>query len=85
MGFKGGAVKGQKNILLNKCLLDLIMLSKEKILQTVNELPEQFSIEDLFERIILLQKIELGLEQSKSGRVLSTGQARERLKKWLLK
>ena len=61
------------------------MLSKEKILQTVNELPEQFSIEDLFERIILLQKIELGLEQSKSGRVLSTGQARERLKKWLLK
>lgn len=85
MGFKGGEVKGQKNILLNKCLLDLIMLSKEKILQTVNELPEQFSIEDLFERIILLQKIELGLEQSKSGRVLSTGQARERLKKWLLK
>ena len=85
MAFKGGEVKGQKNILLNKCLLDLIMLSKEKILQTVNELPEQFSIEDLFERIILLQKIELGLEQSKSGRVLSTGQARERLKKWLLK
>lgn len=85
MGFKGGEVKGQKNILLNKCLLDLIMLSKEKILQTVNELPEQFSIEYLFERIILLQKIELGLEQSKSGRVLSTGQARERLKKWLLK
>lgn len=61
------------------------MLSKDKILQTVNELPEQFSIEDLFERIILLQKIESGLEQSKAGIVLSTEQARERLKRWLLK
>jgi hypothetical protein len=61
------------------------MLSKDKILQTVNELPEGFSIEELFERIILLQKIELGLDQSKAGNVLSTEQARERLKKWLLK
>jgi hypothetical protein len=61
------------------------MLSKDKILQAVKELPEQFSIEELFERIILLQKIELGLEQSKAGKVLTTDQARERLKKWLLK
>jgi hypothetical protein len=61
------------------------MLSKDKILQAVKELPEQFSIEELFERIILLQKIELGLEQSKSDKVLNTDQARERLKKWLLK
>lgn len=61
------------------------MLSKEKILQTVNELPDQFSAEELFERIILLQKIELGLEQSKSGIVLSTTEAKERLKKWLLR
>jgi hypothetical protein len=48
-------------------------------------LPDSFSIEDLFERIILLQKIEIGLEQSKSGQVLSTSEARKKLKKWLLK
>jgi hypothetical protein len=61
------------------------MLSKEKILQSIKELPDQFSLEELFERIILLQKIELGLEQSKNGQVLTTQQAREKLKKWLLK
>lgn len=71
--------------MVNLILLNLIMLSKDKILQTVKELPEQFSIEELFERIILLQKIELGLEQSKSDKVLTTDQARERLKKWLLR
>lgn len=32
------------------------MLTKEKIIRTINKLPDEFSIEDLFERIILLQK-----------------------------
>jgi len=61
------------------------MLTKEKLIQTIRELPDSFSAEDLFERIILLQKVDLGLEQSKSGQVHSTQEARERLKKWLLK
>jgi hypothetical protein len=61
------------------------MLSKDRILQTVKDLPENFSIEELFERIILLQKIEVGVEQSKTDQVLTTSQARERLKRWLLK
>ncbi len=61
------------------------MLSKEKVLDAVKNLPERFSLEDLFERIILLQKIEIGLEQSRNGQVYSTQEAREKLKKWLLK
>lgn len=60
-------------------------LTKEKLIETIRELPDSFSIEDLFERIILLQKIESGMEQSKLGQVHSTQQAREKLKKWLLK
>ncbi len=61
------------------------MLTKEKLIETIKELPESFSVEDLFERIIFLQKVEIGLEQSKSGQVHTTPEARERLKKWLLK
>ncbi len=61
------------------------MLSKEKLIQTIRELPDSFSVDDLFERIILLQKIEIGVEQSKSGQVHTTQEAREKLKKWLLK
>jgi len=61
------------------------MLSKEKVLDAVKNLPERFSLEDLFERIVLLQKIEIGLEQSRNGQVYSTQEAREKLKKWLLK
>lgn len=61
------------------------MLTKEKLLQTLRDLPDKFSVEELFERVILLQKIELGMEQSDKGEVYSTIEAKEKLKKWLLK
>lgn len=59
------------------------MLTKKKLLQTVKDMPDKFSLDDLFDRIILLEKIEVGLEQSKSGQTHSTEQAKEKLKKWL--
>ena len=59
------------------------MLTKEKILQSLKDLPDTFSIDELFDRIILLNKIEIGLEQSKSGKVNTTDQAKDKLKKWL--
>ncbi|UKJ09124.1 hypothetical protein [Solitalea lacus] len=59
------------------------MLTKEQLIQTIKDLPEKFSLDDLLDRIILLQKIEIGLEQSNSGQTLTTDQAKEKLKKWL--
>ena len=61
------------------------MLTKEKLLETIKDLPDHFSVEELFERVIFLQKVELGLEQSKTNQVFTTNEAREKLKKWLLK
>jgi hypothetical protein len=61
------------------------VLSKKKILKVTKELPEQSSIEELFDRINFLQKIETGLEQSKADKVLTTDQAKRRLEKWILK
>lgn len=61
------------------------MLSKEKILQTVKDLPDGFSIDDLFEKIVLMQKIEIGLEQSKAGLTVTTEEAKKKLSQWLLK
>ena len=58
------------------------MLTKKKVLATLKDLPEKFSAEDLIERIILLQKIEIGLEQSKKGQVISDEELGKRIKKW---
>jgi len=59
------------------------MLTKEKLLQTINGLPDKFSLDDVLDRIILLQKIEIGLEQSQAGQTHSTDEAKGKLKKWL--
>ena len=56
---------------------------KEDVIQTINQLPHEFTFDEFLDRILVLQKIELGLEQSKLGDVFTTIQATEKLKKWL--
>lgn len=59
------------------------MLTKEKIIEAINSMPDKIQVDDLLDRIMLLEKIETGLEQSESGKVVSTEEAKERLRKWL--
>lgn len=59
------------------------MINKKQLLESINDLPNKFSAEEIIDKIILLQKIDLGLEQSKAGKILSDGDARKKLKKWL--
>ncbi|HXB40429.1 MAG TPA: hypothetical protein VNZ49_07790 [Bacteroidia bacterium] len=59
------------------------MLTKKKLLQSIKDLPENFSVDEIIDRIILLQKIEIGLEQSSAGKIHSTQEAKRNLKKWL--
>jgi hypothetical protein len=46
------------------------MLTKEQVINSLKEMPDKFSIDDLMDKLILLQKIEIGLEQSKKRRGL---------------
>jgi hypothetical protein len=59
------------------------MLTKEKLLKTIKDLPEKFSFDDLMDRIILLHKIETGLEQSEKGELISEEDLDKKIKKWL--
>ena len=59
------------------------MLNKDQLIQTIKDLPEEFSIDDLLDRIMLLQKIEIGMDQSLSGQTLTTEEAKVKLSKWL--
>ena len=59
------------------------MLSKTKLIKTIKDLPNHFTVKDLMDRVILLQKIDIGIEQSEKGQLLSTVEAKKKLKKWL--
>ena len=55
------------------------MITKSQMIQTIEDMPEKFSIDDFLDKILLLQKIEVGLNQSENGETLSTEEAKERL------
>ena len=44
------------------------MLTKDKVKELVDHMPETFSADDLIERVLLLQKIESGKKEIKNGK-----------------
>jgi len=59
------------------------MTTKEKVLQVVQDLPDDASVEDAMERLLLLAKLEKGVRQADSGQTISHAQVKERMAKWL--
>ncbi len=55
------------------------MLTKEKIKKTIDTLPDNFTIEDVIEELVLIDKIEQGLIDIEEGNVYSTEEIREEL------
>jgi len=55
-------------------------MTKEQIVETVQQLPDNFELEDLFERLLFIQQLERRLEQAQdsSGNVVSFEDARKR-------
>jgi hypothetical protein len=60
-------------------------LKKEKLLASIKAMPEdEFDdIDVLFERIVILEKIEKAEKDIVEGKVFSTNEAKEKLAKWL--
>lgn len=59
------------------------MTTKEKVIQAVQNLPDDASIEDAMERLLLLAKVERGLRQADAGELIPHDQVKERMAKWL--
>lgn len=47
------------------------MLNKQQVIDSIQQLPDQFSVDDLIERVIVMEKIERGLRQSQKGEIVS--------------
>ena len=58
------------------------MITKDQVINSLKDLPNEFSFDELMDKLILLQKIEIGLSQSNQGEVYSSQEAKDMLKKW---
>ena len=57
------------------------MLTKEKIQKTIKSLPDNPELEQVIEKLILLDKIDQGIKDADNGEVYSGEQVRNELKK----
>jgi hypothetical protein len=58
------------------------MLQKSKVLETVEDLPDRFSMDELFEKMYVIEKIEKGLEQVRNGETVSEEDLDEEIESW---
>ena len=61
-----------------------VILTKIQVIDTLKQMPESFSIDQLFDKLNFINKVEFGLSQSSNGQVNTKEQAKEKLSKWLL-
>ena len=57
-------------------------MKRDKAIDTVKELPKEFELEDLIERLVVVEKVEEGLAQLKKGKTVNHAKVKEIVKKW---
>lgn len=59
------------------------MLTKINVIKTISTFPDNFTLDELIDKLIFMDKVEKGLEHSLANNVFSEEAAKERLSKWL--
>ena len=57
-------------------------MNKEKLMATINDMPQDFELEVLMERLVFIEKVEKGLEQLESGNTFTHEQVSQKIKAW---
>ena len=58
------------------------MLTKTNVIKTITRFPDNFSIDELVDEMILLDKIERGIQDADNGRVISDEELDKRIEEW---
>jgi len=58
------------------------MITKEKLNKTINNLPDSFTIDELIDQLIFIEKVEEGYQQSEDGKVVSNEDVKSMIDKW---
>ncbi len=59
-------------------------MNKDKLISTVNQLDDPISLDDLLDKILLLEKIEKGIEQSENDQVIPDDELDGKIGEWLI-
>lgn len=57
-------------------------MRKKSIIRVINDLPNNVKLDDVIERLVVLEKIEAGLIELKEGKTISHESVKRRVKRW---
>ena len=57
-------------------------MEKSTVIQALNELPQKFDLDELLERLLVIEKIDEALEEAKSGKTVSHDKVKKMVVKW---
>jgi hypothetical protein len=57
-------------------------MKRDKAIEAIKDLPQEFELEELLEKLIFVEKVENGLKQLKTDQVVSHDSVKEIAKKW---
>lgn len=58
------------------------MVTKSKLIETIEKFPENFTIEELMDKLILLDKVDRGNQQSIQGEIVTELELDQEMQKW---
>ena len=58
------------------------MLTKNKVKKSIENLPDSFTIDELIDQLIFIEKIEDGIKQSEDGKIVSNDDIKNLIDKW---
>lgn len=57
-------------------------MKRSTIIDTLNELPKEFNLDDFLERLIVIEKIDEGLAEADAGKIVSHDKVKKIVAKW---
>jgi hypothetical protein len=58
------------------------MLTKSQIMEQLEKMPNSFSLDEFIDKLILIEKIENGMIQSKKGMTINENELNTKVKEW---
>ena len=58
-------------------------MNKQAAIDSIKDMPQDFELDELIERLVVLERIEKGRKDIEKGNTFSHGEAKSKLDKWL--
>lgn len=60
------------------------MLTKELVNNQIKEMPNEFTLDELIERLLLVEKVNQGLKEVELGKTISEEELDKKMAKWFV-